>query len=179
MKRVALVVPGLEEGGGVPAVALFLARIMRESGRYEPHFISLPMGSSDPMSVSLRAPSTWKSGARVAQGEWGGEPFSLVGNHLSEFEFQRYRPRCVLTDLLAGFDLVQIVAGAPAWGWIARDLTVPVALQAGGGERCCPCSAERRVSLCFGLADVPSVSGVDSPHLAAEAARRVGRRRRL
>jgi glycosyltransferase involved in cell wall biosynthesis len=87
------------------------------------------MGSSDPMSVGLRAPSTWTSGVRVAQGEWGGEPFSLVGNHLSEFEFQRYRPRRVLTDLLAGFDLVQIVAGAPAWGWIARDLTVPVALQ--------------------------------------------------
>ena len=120
MKRVAVVVPGLEEGGGVPAVALFLARVMRESGRYEPSFISLPMSSADPASVALRSPRSWRRGIQTETGEWGGERFTRVGNHLSEFEFQRYRPRRVLTELLSTFDLVQIVAGAPAWGWIAR-----------------------------------------------------------
>ena len=129
MKRVALVVPGLEEGGGVPAVAMFLAQVMRASGRYEPSFFSLPMGSVDPDCVTLRSPQSWARGVQVQTGEWGGERFTRVGNYLSELEFQRYRPRQVLTELLAGFDLVQIVAGAPAWGWIARDLSVPTALQ--------------------------------------------------
>lgn len=129
MKRVAVVVPGFEEGGGVPAVALFLARVMRESGRYEPSFFSLPMGSVDSSSVSLRSPRSWQRGIQVETDEWDGEHFTRVGNHLSEFEFQRYRPRRALTERLSQFDLVQIVAGSPAWGWIARDLSVPVALQ--------------------------------------------------
>ena len=129
MKRVALVVPGFEEGGGVPAVALFLARVLRESGRYEPEFISLAVSSSDPLGVQLTSPASWLRGVRVEQSEWSGEPYTRVGAFGSEFEFQRYRPRRALTQLLSKFDLVQIVAGAPAWGWIARDVTVPTAMQ--------------------------------------------------
>ena len=117
MKRVALVVPGFEEPGGVPEVARFLAAAMRESGRYAPHFVSIPMSSSDPGSVSLRAPSSWFRGIRVQRDDWRGESLLRVGTYVSELEFQRYRPRRVLTELLSNFDLVQIVAGSPAWGW--------------------------------------------------------------
>ena len=129
MKRIALVVPGFEEDGGVPAVARFLAHVLRESGRYEPSFISLPMSSKDPSSLRLLSPSSWLRGLRCEQSEWRGETFTHVGAFVSEFEFQRYRPRRALTELMASFDLVQIVAGAPAWGWIARDLTIPTGMQ--------------------------------------------------
>lgn len=129
MKRIALVVPGFEEGGGVPEVARFLAGVMRESGRYAPEFISIPMASSDAESVSLRAPSSWFRGLRARRDDWRGESLTRVGAYACELEFQRYRPRRVLTELLSDFDLVQIVAGAPAWGWIARDLEGPTAMQ--------------------------------------------------
>ena len=129
MMRVALVVPGFEEGGGVPQVARFLAGAMRESGRYVPEFISVPMASSDPDSVSLRAPSSWLRGLRVQRVEHDGETLLRVGAYACELEFQRYRPRRVLTELLSGFDLVQVVAGCPAWGWIARDFEGPSAMQ--------------------------------------------------
>ncbi len=129
MKRVALVVPGFEEGGGVPAVALFLARVLRESGRYEPEFISLPMSSSDRLGVRLLSPRSWLRGVRSERGAWNGESYSRVGVYGSELEFQRYRPRRALTELMEKFDLVQIVAGTPAWGWIARDVSVPTAMQ--------------------------------------------------
>lgn len=129
MRRVALVVPGLEERGGVPAVAQFLARVLRESGRYEAAFVSLPMGSSDPASVRLLAPSTWRRGVRVEHGEHDGQPVLRVGARFSELEFQRYRPRRPLTRLLDGFDIVQIVAGAPGWALVAQHVRRPVALQ--------------------------------------------------
>ena len=129
MNRVALVVPGFEEEGGVPAVARFLAHSMRESGRYEPHFVGVPMSSSDPGSVSLRTPSSWFRGLRVERDEWRGEALLRVGAYASEFEFQRYRPRRLLTELLSTFDLVQVVAGSPAWGWIVRDVEKPTAMQ--------------------------------------------------
>ena len=129
MKRVALVVPGFEEGGGVPAVALFLARIMRETGRYEPEFISLAMGASDSLGVRLLSPRSWLRGVRSERGTAHGESYTRIGAYGSEFEFQRLRPRAALTELLSGFDLVQIVAGGPAWGWIAHDVSVPTAMQ--------------------------------------------------
>ncbi|MEE2663871.1 MAG: glycosyltransferase family 4 protein [Myxococcota bacterium] len=129
MKRVALVVPGFEEGGGVPAVALFLARIMRDTGRYEPEFISPVMNSSDPLGVRLLSPRSWLRGVRSERATCHGEPYTRIGACGSELEFQRLRPRAALTELLSGFDLVQIVAGGPAWGWLARDVSVPTAMQ--------------------------------------------------
>jgi glycosyltransferase involved in cell wall biosynthesis len=129
MRRVALVVPGFEEGGGVPEVALFLERVMRESGRYRSEFVSLPVASNDPSSIRVRAPSTWLRGVRTDEGEWEGHRFTRVGSVWSELEFQRYRPRRPLTALLDRYDLVQIVAGTPSWALVARDVRRPVALQ--------------------------------------------------
>lgn len=127
--RVALVVPGLEQGGGVPVVAMFLHRVLAESGRYLPELVSIAMSSRDDSSVRLLAPNTWHRGVRVRDGEWSGKPLRHVGASLVELEFQRYRPRRVLTDLLRSFDLVQVVAGVPAWALVTRDVGRPVGLQ--------------------------------------------------
>ena len=99
MRRVALVVPGLEEGGGVPVVARFLAQVMLDSGRYQPEFVSVPLSAGDATSVRLRSPTTWWSGVGTRCGEWEGWPFVHVGCVATELEFQRYRP---LHHLLAG-----------------------------------------------------------------------------
>lgn len=127
--RVALVVPGLAEGGGVPAVAGFLHSVLERSGRYEPSILSLATSSRDPQSVRLTSPSSWLGGARVQEGEWQHKPFQHVGCYLSEIEFMRYRPRASLTRLLDRHDLVQIVAGSPAWAMTARAARAPVLLQ--------------------------------------------------
>ena len=42
-----MVVPGFEEGGGVPQVGRFLARAIRSSGRYHADIVSLPMNPRD------------------------------------------------------------------------------------------------------------------------------------
>lgn len=54
-----------------------------------------------------------------------GIPFKHVGAFLSEFEFQRYRPRTALTQLLSGYDLLQFAVGTPCWACVAEGLSVP------------------------------------------------------
>lgn len=127
--RIALVVPGFEEGGGVPAVARFLAQVLRDSGRYRPEFVSLPMSSKDAASVRVTVPGTWWWGPRTSHDSSWGENFVRVGCVGSEFEFQRYRPRRVLTELLSGYDVIQVVAGTPVWALAASRAGRPVGLQ--------------------------------------------------
>ena len=65
LPRVALVDPGIEQAGGITAVALFLARVLRESGRYRPALVSPPLASDDPSSLRILSPSTWLRGVRT------------------------------------------------------------------------------------------------------------------
>jgi D-inositol-3-phosphate glycosyltransferase len=127
--RVALVVPALELGGGVPTVAQFLYRVISESSRYCVQVISLATSATDGQSVRLLSPPTWSAGISIREDSWRGIPFRHVGAALTEIEFQRYRPRRMLSDLLQGFDLVQVVAGSPAWLTAARGFRGPLALQ--------------------------------------------------
>ena len=127
--KLALVVPALDGGGGVPAVARFVKDAALRTGRYELKLISLCMASNERSSRLLRQPSTWLRGPQVSTGEWEGLPFTHVGADFAELEFQRYRPRPVLTKLLAGCDLVQMVCGSPAWANTVVGLGKPVALQ--------------------------------------------------
>jgi len=140
--RVAIVAPAIEDGGGVPAVACYLHRVLKESGRYEPELVSVAMGSRDRASLCLSRPSTWLRGARVEAGSYEGLPLVHVGARFVELEFQRYRPRRALTEILARYDLVQVVAGTPAWAGLTTPLDVPVALQVATLA-----SAERRSTL--------------------------------
>ena len=126
---ITLVVPGIAEGGGVSVVAQFLHRVITESGRYRAEVLSLATSSRDRESVRLSAPASWLGAVRTRRGSWDGLEFLHVGALGAELEFQRYRPRRILTRLLDDCDLVQVVAGAPSWALVARDLRVPVGLQ--------------------------------------------------
>jgi glycosyltransferase involved in cell wall biosynthesis len=127
--HVAVVVPALRESGGVATVGRFIHRVLDESDAYDPAFISVPLSSRDPASLRLLDPETWRRGAVIEEETWEGYHVQHVGAVGAELEFQRYRPRRPLTTLLNRFDLIQIVAGTPAWGWLAKNVTRPVALQ--------------------------------------------------
>ena len=128
-KRIGIVVPGLEQGGGVPAVAEFLCQAIDRSDRYAAGVISVATSSQDPQSVRLLSPASWVQGVSAAEGSWRGRSYRHYGAPLAEVEFMRYRPRRLLTEQLNRYSLVQIVAGAPAWAMVARKVHRPVVLQ--------------------------------------------------
>jgi D-inositol-3-phosphate glycosyltransferase len=101
---------------------------MRRSGRYEPHLITLATSMRDSASVKLLDPRTWLRGPQIMHGHEEHEPYTHIGAVLTELEFQRYQPRPVLTELLERYDLVQIVAGTPAWAWVACQVRRPICL---------------------------------------------------
>jgi glycosyltransferase involved in cell wall biosynthesis len=125
---IALVVPDLTVYSGVPAVALFLHRIISDAGRHVPQLISVATSARDRNSVRLTDPRSWGK-PRISVEETRGYDFKHVGAVFTEFEFQRYRPRRVLTEELQQYDLVQIVAGTPPWTLLAKDYDGPIALQ--------------------------------------------------
>ena len=125
VKRVAVVAPGLQYGGGVPSMALFLYRLLESTDRYEPELVSLSIAADDPLSVRLLDPASWRRGVQTRAGRWRGLPVTYVGAFLAEFEFQRFRPRRALAKLLEPFDLVQVVAGTPAMGMAVAGVQKP------------------------------------------------------
>ena len=127
--RVGVVVPSLPTGGGVSAVARYLYEVLDEASEYKPEYVSLAVRRDDPASVRLTSPGSWLRGVRTIDGTDEGNPYQHVGAYLSDFEFQRYMPRRLLTERLNTFDLVQVVAGYPAWALVAKHVGVPVALQ--------------------------------------------------
>lgn len=120
-----LVVPGLDLGGGVPAVAKFVLRVAQSNG-INVKLISLSMASGDPQSTRLAVPGTWFQTARVRGGSWQGMPFSHVGAEWGELEFQRYRRRPALASALDDCDLIQVVCGSPAWAKAVVGMGKPV-----------------------------------------------------
>lgn len=128
--RIAIVVPDLARSGGVGTVAHFLRDVVVQSDRYVGDVISLALGSRDRASVRLRAPQTWMRGVQVRSETADGVSYDHVGAVASEIEYFRYQPRPVLTSRLNEYDLVQIVAGTPAWAHVGRHVRAPVALQA-------------------------------------------------
>lgn len=130
-KSVCVVVPDIVgEAGGVTVLADFVFNALRRSGRYEPAFLSLAVSSRDEASVRLLSPASWLRGVRAVGRERGGESHPHVGCRFAELEFQRYRPRRALTDILNRYDVVHVVAGAPAWAMVANDCEGLVVLHA-------------------------------------------------
>jgi glycosyltransferase involved in cell wall biosynthesis len=125
-RRVALVTHTLE--GGVWSVTEFLRRALLRSGLFETDTILLATSYNDRASVKLISPKTWFKGPQVIQGSQNGQPYTHIGAVMAEFEFQHYLPRSVLTGILNQYDLIQIVAGTPAWAVVARGLNRPVCL---------------------------------------------------
>ncbi len=129
MKRICLVVPALAMGGGVPSVARFIKDVVIRSGRFELSIVSLSMSSSDTSSTQLRWPLGWLYGAKQVAGTWEGLPFVHVGAEWGELEFQRYRPRRALREVIQDSDILQVVCGSPAWANTVVGLGKPVSLQ--------------------------------------------------
>lgn len=129
MKKLSLVVPSLTQGGGVPSVARFLNRVANQSKIYQVQLISLSADSRDPTSVLLTSPSTWLRGVATQTGVWESAPYTHVGAFGGELEFQRYKTRGPLAELLVDSDLIQVVAGSPSWVNPVLGLGIPTSLQ--------------------------------------------------
>jgi glycosyltransferase involved in cell wall biosynthesis len=127
--RIALVVPAFEDTGGVITVTEFILRAIRRRPDLEVRLISLATSSSDPSSLLLSRPATWLRGAISRAGRAHGEDFIHVGARFGEIEFQRLAKRPPLSRLVADCDLVQVVAGSPAWARPVLGLGKPVVLQ--------------------------------------------------
>lgn len=128
-KRIGVVVPNILNTGGVASVAEFVIRAIRERSDYQLKVISLAMAARDRDSLLLTNPRTWVRGATTSAGDFRGNPFQHVGAIAPEIENRRYLPRQVLTDAVADCDLLQVVAGVPAWANPVMGLGKPVSLQ--------------------------------------------------
>src|SRR2546425_1092807 len=101
---------------------------MERSGNFDVQLVSLATSAWDDNSLNITRPTSWLKGVREQSVYWQGRPVSRVGAFASEFEFQRYRPRPILADLLMDSDIIQVVCGSPAWALSVCDLGKPVAV---------------------------------------------------
>jgi D-inositol-3-phosphate glycosyltransferase len=124
--KIALVANALDTPGGLRTMTTFLYRALYESGRYQPEIISLATSASDSASVQLTSPKTWLNGTKIIEVEDPAIQYTHIGAFGSEIEFQRYRPRRLLRDLLQPYDLIQFVVGSPPWACVATDLKRPI-----------------------------------------------------
>lgn len=125
----ALVTPSFEDIGGVGTVADFLLRVLAERPDYAVRIISLATWTRDPASLLLMDPRTWARGAVAVTKRARGYEHQHVGAVLGELEVRRLAPRRALTAALADCDLIQVVAGVPAWANPVLGLGKPVLLQ--------------------------------------------------
>jgi glycosyltransferase involved in cell wall biosynthesis len=126
VRRIAILTHGFDIGGGVPAVARWLRDGLRALGGYGVDVHDLATSRHDSRSRRLARPISWCRSSLLATEE--GES-RYWGANLVELEFMRYQARRELTAALAGYDLIQVVAGSPAWGAAATRSGVPTALQ--------------------------------------------------
>jgi glycosyltransferase involved in cell wall biosynthesis len=146
-KRVALITHETALVGGLPTMITFLYRTLLESGRYQPELISLATSASDTASLLLKAPRTWFRGAKIEQVPWHDLVFTHFGVWGSELEFQRYRQRRKLTEVLRQYDLLQFVCGSPPWVCTAAAADRPIFLWTATTTRADRASQMRRGSI--------------------------------
>jgi glycosyltransferase involved in cell wall biosynthesis len=146
-KRVALITHETSLVGGLPTMMTFLKRTLEQSGRYECEQISLATSATDEASLQITRPHTWFIGAQIKSLSWHDSTFTHVGVTGSELEFQRYRPRRALTQLLKQFDVLQFVVGSPPWVCVADDANRPIVLWTATTTRADRASRQRSGSL--------------------------------
>jgi D-inositol-3-phosphate glycosyltransferase len=127
---IAVVVPALAAGGGVPAVADFLCGQIERSGSFRLKVFSLATSSRDDCSLRLLAPRTWGRSPRTSTGIWNGREYTHFGASGAELEFRRVSSTPLLRRALAQCDLIQVVAGSPALATAVMGSNKPVVLQA-------------------------------------------------
>jgi len=127
-RRVALVTQGYEHGGGVPTAAQWLKEGLDASGKYSVDIHDLATSRTDTASRRLAAPRTWSR--RSLRGTYdANNNVQHWGANAVEIEIARYRPRAELTDVLSGYDIIQVVAGTSALGAAAMLARRPTVLQ--------------------------------------------------
>jgi len=127
-RRVALVTQGYEHGGGVPTAARWLKEGLDASGKYRVDIHDLATSRTDTASRRLAAPRTWSR--RSLRGTYdANNNVQHWGANAVEIEIARYRPRAELTDVLSGYDIIQVVAGTSALGAAAILARRPTVLQ--------------------------------------------------
>lgn len=126
-RRVALITQGYQTAGGIQTAARWLVAGLRGAG-FEVEVFNLASSRADPVSRRLRSPSSWRSATLLAPDSV--EPqLTHVGANGVELEPLRYVPRAELTIELDRFDLVHVVAGAPALALAAARSRRPVVVQ--------------------------------------------------
>lgn len=127
MIRVALVCQGLQTGGGVPTAARWLRDTLGSLPDFQLDVHDLATSSRDPASRLLRRPATWRRSSLRHPADTAG--VTHWGANAVELEPMRYLPRGELTQVLASYDVVHVVAGGPALGYVANRAGRPVVLQ--------------------------------------------------
>jgi glycosyltransferase involved in cell wall biosynthesis len=129
--RIALLTHGFDIGGGVPSVARWLRSGLQASGGYVVDVHDLATSSRDPSSRRLVAPTSWMRPSLRSPRSLPADrsSFDHWGANAVELEFMRYRPRYELDEVLRRYDLVQVIAGAPAWAAVTARADMPVVLQ--------------------------------------------------
>src|SRR5579859_3987314 len=126
--RVGLVVPAIDQGGGVSSVARFIKDVALRSHRFDLKVVSLAVSANDDCNLRITSPGSWMRGAIVAHSTWEGLPVTHVGAVAGELEFQRYLPRQILAGALADCNILQVVCGSPAWASAVCGLRKPVSV---------------------------------------------------
>jgi D-inositol-3-phosphate glycosyltransferase len=126
--KIALVNHGAFGRGGVSSLCWFLYQTICSTECYEVQLFSIEDIYDSPNNVRLLSPSSWKQGLQITDYFWNNLQVKHVGARFSEFEFQRYMPRRLLTELLNEFDLLQVVAGSPAAANVMKDINKPICL---------------------------------------------------
>lgn len=125
--RVAIVTHGFAVGGGVPTAARWLQSGLSRRSGVSVDMHDLATSRRDPHSRRILSPKTW----RKPLGPYSDVAWDATfwGASASEVEVMRYRARRELSEQLSKYDLIQVVAGTPAWGLPVLGLDVPVVLQ--------------------------------------------------
>ncbi len=134
--KVALLTPDLRVAGGVAVLARQVLRSLDlVAPTLAPDIITVATSSRDEASSQLRHPGTWNRGGGVQQLSVDGLTVSHYGCSWTELETSRYRTSSRLHARLSSFDVVQVVAGTPAWALLVPGSTPSALLFASTAHR--------------------------------------------
>lgn len=126
-RRIALVTQGFQSAGGIQTAARWLAEGLRDTG-HEVVVFDLASSRADAHSRRFKDPGSWRR-TTLTVSDPVQEHLVHVGANGVELEPLRYLPRKGLTVELDRFDLVQVVAGAPALALATARSRPPTVLQ--------------------------------------------------
>jgi glycosyltransferase involved in cell wall biosynthesis len=125
LPKIAIITHDLSISGGAASMTRFLHGVLKTEKRYDVQVISLATSMSDEASVLFRRPGTWVRGPRAVRRYCDDIAYLHAGAIGAEVEFQRYRPRKHLRNILREYDFLFYAIGTPSWAATARGVGVP------------------------------------------------------